>query len=361
MPLTLSRKTPKVGQDTFAAFPQDQGVPVAANVGLYAGGVAMLATGAVGTGVIAAAIGNAVPGQTAPGLIPLGISQPSNPQTAADVFNTTSPANPSPVNGGPATPNGLYSYYVTPRTGEFLMNNGTAAWDVIAPQHTGQIAYSIDDQQVACSSAFASRSPVGVICGLETQTQTLPGGVLVEMAPGIAQLHPPSLAEVPLAATTILAALGETVIGRTNAPRMINGFSFASPTAVLTGALPLDATLQTWAKFQLGYRAPTAPGTLVIIGEVVLSGTTTVAGATLAAFAPTGLNLSGVPVYGPNANGAAYFGTQTQAAALAATGWGLGTITGQNPPFVPAGSVLTLSIIKGTTGAVTPAGTLSVF
>ena len=347
MPLSSSRKTPKLGQDTVVAFPQSQGIGLGGSTTIYVGAVANVAQTGTNAGY---AVSAATPG---PGLVPVGINQPSNPNTAIDAINTSAtPATTPSING-------IWSQYVTPRAGEFLMNNGTNAWDIIAQQHIGQTCFQVDDATVALNSAFGSRSPLGVVCEVLQQTMTLPGGVMVQLAPGIAQLHNQNLIEFGIAAAaTAATGIAEQQIGRTMAGRVINGFSFTPSTAM--GAGSIDATLQSYAKFQLGYRTNAAPGTLVVIGEVVLSGTTTAAFAGLAAFAPSGL-LAGVPAYGPCTSGASYFGTQTVAAAVAGTGYGLGTITGQVAPFVPAGSVLTLTLLKGTTGLATPAGTVSVF
>ena len=151
--------------------------------------------------------------------------------------------------------------------------------------------------------------------------------------------------------------MAEQIIGKIGSARVVSGLTFTSATAISAPAS--DGTLQTWAKYSLGYRAPSAPGTLVTIAEVAISGTTTAAGAAIPAFAPVGMHPASLAGAG-GGYGIGIPGSQTQAQALAGTSWGLGAITSVSP-LVPAHSVLTLTLSKGTTGLATPAGLVHVF
>lgn len=281
--LIIERKTPKLGQDVLASFPANGALPVAASTKIYEGALIALAT-------VGANAGNVVQGQTAVGLVALGVAEKT-------VDNSTGTA-------GALT--------IVPRSGVFQFNN-SATTDAIAAQHVGQLCYIADDNTVALTSAGGTRSIAGLIVAVDVTSpgQSQPVGVWVLVGP----TAPLFAAQQGIAAFVKAAADGaagtataETAFARVSQPGNVSNV-FYVPSAALTGDPTNNATILVQKRDGIG-GAPVTVATL----------TTTVS---WAAFVPVSL----------------------------------GTIT--NAALAP-GNVLTLSISKGGTGVVVPAGELIV-
>jgi hypothetical protein len=133
MSLTQDRNTAMRGPGII-------GVPVAAGAHIYAGAL-----------VVANAAGFAAPGSTAVGLAYLGRADVAIDNTAGAAGAQT----------------------VTVRRGEaFKFANSSV--DPVTQASVGRLAYIVDDQTVAATSATNTRSPAGVVLGIE------PDGVWIQ-------------------------------------------------------------------------------------------------------------------------------------------------------------------------------------
>lgn len=126
--LTKGRKTSRIEAETFVG-------PVAAATTIFTGAILMRD-----------ASGNLVEGQTATGLTGVGVAY-------EDVDNSAGAA-------GDLT--------VTFRNGTFRFDNSAAA-DEITAADIGGIAYAVDDQTVAKTSATNTRSAAGTIVKVDAQ------------------------------------------------------------------------------------------------------------------------------------------------------------------------------------------------
>lgn len=144
--LTGPRNTLQFGLPTEPVLPSLD-VGVKANAKLYAGAI-----------VVIDATGYAIAGATATGLIAVGRAHP--------------------ITGNVADATGLASGALVTKVdqGVFRWNNSSAG-DLIAATDIGARCYIVDDNTVAKTSATNTRSPAGIIYGVDSAT----GGVYVLM------------------------------------------------------------------------------------------------------------------------------------------------------------------------------------
>jgi hypothetical protein len=248
--LTIERKTPKLGQDTFPSFPTNLPLPVAASTKLFTGAMVALAT----TGGNA---GNVVQGQTATGLVALGVAE-MTVDNSAGIAGALS---------------------VVPRQGVFLMNAGAGA-DAVGASNVGQLCYMIDDNTVGLTSGGGTRSVAGLVVAVDGGTPPFsqPTGVwvllgLVSSANSglLLPLSYPTIAdaaagtafvESPIARVTAPTNVG-AVLYIPNAAVAANGANFATLVAGWRngsgGALQTLATLTTAATSPAAFQ-PTSLG-----------------------------------------------------------------------------------------------------
>lgn len=110
-----------------------------------AGGVAAATTIFTGAMVMRNAAGNLIEGQTATGLVGVGVAYATYDNAAGSAGDITAEARP----------------------GVFLMANSASA-DAITIAEIGDVCFAVDDQTVAKTDGSSSRSPAGIVADVDT-------------------------------------------------------------------------------------------------------------------------------------------------------------------------------------------------